>query len=230
MKKISVMFTDVRNRKAMVVLVALTVISLFFIPFFSTGHAASPFQEVYDAGLTKYVGSPLVQATSVTRDTIIPNIYRHHFSTAQSGRGPMCMSGSEFFVETRDGSSDQLIIFLEGGGVCLSEICMATADPVVTLSGITLGNLMGIGGILNRYDHRNPMADFDVVHVPYCDGVIFMGDIDRLLPYNPLSSEPKMAYQRGLQNLTAAFEVAKKKYLTPRALCWRAQAAEPTAL
>ncbi len=78
-----------------------------------------------------------------------------------------------------------------------------------------LANVVGIGGILNRSMSQNPMANFNVVHIPYCDGSIFTGDTDRPLAYDLLSSTPKMAYQRGLQNLTAAFEVAKQRHPNP---------------
>lgn len=176
----------------------------------------NPYQEVFDAGITKYAGTSLVQPSKVTTDkSYSPPITVHHYSTSTTERGPICMSGSEFFIETRDGSSDQLLMFLEGGGVCLSEICLATPDATLSLRLMTLGNLVGIGGVLNHYDDRNPMADFNVVHIPYCDGTIFMGDIDRPLAYDPMSSTPKMAYQRGLQNLTAGFEVAKQRYPHP---------------
>jgi len=216
MKKIVVRFKNVLARNVILVLVALTIIlALSGQCNLSICYAASPYQEVYDAGITKYVGTSLVQPTSVTTDWYLPPIQTHHFSTSTPGRGPLCMSGSEFFVETRDGSSNDLLIFLEGGGVCLSEICLATPDATLSLSLMTVGNLVGIGGVLNHYDNRNPMANFDVVHIPYCDGTIFMGDADRPLAYNMFSSKLKMAYQRGLQNLTAAFEVAKKKYPHP---------------
>jgi hypothetical protein len=126
------------------------------------------------------------------------------------------MRGSEFFIETRDGSSGQLLIFLEGGGVCLNEICCATTEPILNLKIMTLGHIIGTGGILDCHNSRNPMADFDMVHIPYCDGSIFMGDVDRVLSdgrsYNGTKDK---AYQRGLQNLTAGFEVAKYKYPNP---------------
>lgn len=202
------------NRRFILKLAFAFLVGSWVLSGLARCYAESPFQEIYDAGLTKYVGTFIVQPTSVTKDKLT-GISTHHFSTAQSERGPMCMSGSEFFVETRDGFSDQLLIFLEGGGVCLSEICQATAYAVLSLKNITYANLVGVGGVLNRYDLRNPMAHFDVVHVPYCDGTIFMGDVDRPLAYDLFSSEPKMAYQRGLQNLTAAFEVAKRKYPNP---------------
>ncbi len=75
-----------------------------------------------------------------------------------------------------------------------------------------------MGGILNHSDSRNPMANYNVVHIPYCDGALFSGDVDRVLSYNGTADfvmQPAMAYQRGLQNLTAGFEVAKMKYPNP---------------
>lgn len=177
--------------------------------------STNPYQEIIDGGILKYVGTSLVQPSSSGPDSLFPTIDVFRFSKDRPGRGPLCMSGSEFFVETRDGSSNQLLMFLEGGGVCLSEICIATPDPTISLRLMTAGNLLGIGGVLDYYDSHNPLKDFNVVHIPYCDGAIFTGDADRPLAYDMLSSTPKMAYQRGLQNLTAAFEVAKQKYPNP---------------
>ena len=234
MGKLLVWFKRVLNQHAVPALVAVTIIFAFTGCFqdnssdlsnalltnsqsSQSGQSSeSPYQEIFDAGITKYVGTSMVQPSSVTTDKLYsPPITVYHYSTSNTERGPICMSGSEFFIETRDGSSDQLLIFLEGGGVCLSEICFATPDATLSLRLMTLGNLVGIGGVLNHCDDRNPMADFNVVHIPYCDGTIFMGDIDRPMAYDMLSSKPKMAYQRGLQNLTAGFEVAKQRYPHP---------------
>lgn len=175
----------------------------------------SPYQEVYAAGLTKYSGTALVQPSSVTTDAPFPSVRVHHFTASRSKRGPLCMSGSEFYVETRDGSSDELLVFLEEGGLCLSEICMATADATLSLRTQMLSGFLGVGGVLGSRDRENPLAESNVVHVPSCDGSMFMGDVDRELAVNGAQS---MAYQRGLQNLTAAFEVAKSTYPNPSRL------------
>lgn len=175
----------------------------------------SPYQEVYAAGLTKYAGTALVQPSSVTASAPFPSVRVHHFTASRSKRGPLCMSGSEFYVETRNGSSDELLVFLEEGGLCLSEVCMAAADATQSLRALMLRNSLGVGGVLNSLDHENPLAESNVVHVPSCDGTMFMGDVDRELAVNGLKS---MAFQRGLQNLTAAFEVAKSTYPNPSRL------------
>jgi hypothetical protein len=180
------------------------------------GTPPSPYQEIYEAGLTRYVGTPEVQPSSVTTGGYV-RIDVHHFESEVNGRrGPVCMRGHEFFTETREGESDELLIFLEMGGVCLNEICGATADPTLNLRTFTTGDLIGLGGILDRTDDDNPLADADVVHIPYCDGSIFMGDVDRpLSDGNAWNGTNDQAFQRGLLNLTASLEVSKREFPSP---------------
>jgi hypothetical protein len=79
---------------------------------------------------------------------------------------------------------------------------------------VRAGELVQTGGILNEGEAQNPLANWSVVHVPYCDGSLFVGDIDRTLPDDDGREAP--ALQRGLLNLTAALEVAKKVFPHPR--------------
>lgn len=180
------------------------------------GGTTSPYQEVYDAGLTRYVGTPEVQPASVDDAWLYAGVEVNRYSTDPAQGGPLCMRGDEYFVETREGDSDALVIYLQAGGVCTTEVCAATVTPSLNLRLLTTGDLIGLGGILDKSDSRNPFADWDLVHVPYCDGSIFMGDIDRVLSDGDDSNGTRdMAYQRGLQNLTAAFEAAKVRFPNP---------------
>lgn len=181
----------------------------------TTPVTANPFQDFFDQGLTRYAGTPVVTPTSATHSALFPNIDVHKF--ANPGRGPICMRGGDFFVETREGPSDDLMIFLEGGGVCLDEVCAVTATPLLSLRAMAAGDLVGIGGLLDKSDANNPVADYDLVHTPYCDGSIFLGDVDReLSDGNDLNGTHDMAYQRGLLNLTATMEVAHRTFPSPR--------------
>lgn len=173
------------------------------------------YEEVFEQGLTRYVGSRQVQETNVTTSGIgAKAIDVHHFSG--DDRGPMCMFGGDFFVETREGSSDTLMIFLQGGGVCLTEICAATPSPILSLRLFNLAGVLGIGGLLDPRNDDNPVKDFDVVNAPYCDGSLFAGDVDRVLSDgNPDNGTQDQAYQRGLQNLTATLETAKRYFPNP---------------
>ena len=173
------------------------------------------YEALFEQGMAKYAGTTQVEATHTTRFGLGMNaIEVHHFSG--DDRGPICMYGDEFFVESRYGTSDTLMIFLQGGGVCLNEICAATPVPILSLRTFRLASLLGIGGLLNFNDPQNPVRSFDVVNAPYCDGSLFAGDVDRpLSDGNPDNGDMDAAYQRGLQNLTATLEVAAHKFPSP---------------
>jgi len=64
------------------------------------------------------------------------------------------------------------VIFLEGGGACWADFCSAFEET----------NSLPPVGILNPSLEANPVADWDVVYFPYCDGSLFAGDVDRELP------------------------------------------------
>jgi len=54
--------------------------------------------------------------------------------------------------------------------------------------------------------------------LPYCDGSLFAGDVDRVLPSSVVGDgDPgsSMGYQRGLQNLTAALDIAATDFPNP---------------
>jgi len=166
----------------------------------------SPYQEVYDQGLTRYVGDPALDPVRVRDPIGYSDLLVHDFSSENGG--PVCMVGDDYFVETREGESDELLIFLQPGGVCLDEVCIATSTPTINLRLLTAGNLVALGGVLNRHAPDNPFADFDVVNLPYCDGSIFTGDVER-------DVDGEHVVQRGLQNLTAGIQVAKGRFPNP---------------
>ena len=68
-----------------------------------------PFQELYDQGVDRYLGV----FTPTASETLEGAITRHSFGT---GDGPLCFKGEEFSMYTRDGVSEELMIFLMGGG------------------------------------------------------------------------------------------------------------------
>ncbi len=168
----------------------------------------SAFQELYDQGLDRFVGefSPANDPEPV--DGI--RTYRFDVPSDLSAepRGPLCLRGTEYTIDTREGSADELVIFLQGGGACWDEFCSAFEET----------NSLPERGILNPGFAGNPVADWDVVYLPYCDGSLFAGDVDRVLPNSILSEggpDESMGYQRGLQNLTAALDISKASFPDP---------------
>ncbi len=154
----------------------------------------SPFQELYDQGVDRYLGT-----FSPTSSEVVESGLTIH--TFQGIDGPLCFTGNEFSMSTRDGSSNELMIFLQGGGACGPENC----DAVEVTSNIPPL------GVLNAADTENPAATFNVGYVPYCDGSLFTGDRDVDSDGDGVNDR----FFRGVQNLSASLDVIVRTYPSP---------------
>lgn len=155
---------------------------------------AAPFQELYDQGIDRYLGVFTPTSSSVTS----PGVTQHVFTGIDA---PICFTGNQFSMFTRNGSSNNLLIFLQGGGFCSPFACGAveTGIPLIPF------------GILSPNDPQNPVADYNVGYVPYCDGSSMMGD-------NEVDSDGDGVndrFFRGLQNLSASLDVIAQNYPAP---------------
>lgn len=155
---------------------------------------AKPFDELYEQGIDKYLGV----FTPSSSSPILGGAVSHRFAGTD---GPLCFTGGEFGMLTRDGTRDQLMIFLQGGGVCGPNACDAVENAPEMIPPI---------GILNRQDSDNPARDFDVGYLPYCDGSVFAGDRD----HDGSDGMPGHRF-RGLQNLSASLDVIADTYPAP---------------
>ena len=153
-----------------------------------------PFQELYDQGVDRYLG----EFTPMTSQLMGAGVTEHRFG---GGSGPLCFTGNEFSMSTRDGASEELLIFLQGGGACGPTNCAAAAV------GLPLFN----AGILSTDNTINPAADFDLGYVPYCDGTMFTGDRD-------VDSDGDGSidrFFRGIQNISASLDLIASTYPAP---------------
>lgn len=117
--------------------------------------------------------------------------------------GPTCMYGSPFRVSVRDVGAEDLLIYLQGGGACWSDLCAANEDASMGVQPI---------GWTDADPDRNPtLSQMNVVFVAYCDGSVFSGD-------NLIRDESGKVVRRhrGLANLSAALDVARSRFPHPR--------------
>lgn len=154
-----------------------------------------PFAELYEQGLLRHLGSWTPSQMTQARNGGLLHWFR-------GDDGPRCFTGEDFFVATRDGRSDDLMIFLQGGGACGPNDCGATESWPAIIPGF---------GILNPSDETNPAAEFDVGYVPYCDGSLFTGDAEYDLDGDGTIDRSF----RGLMNLSAALDVIAARYPSP---------------
>tara|TARA_R110002110_G_scaffold205066_1_gene416644 strand:+ start:37356 stop:38486 length:1131 start_codon:yes stop_codon:yes gene_type:complete len=166
--------------------------------------AATPFQEIYDQGVIRYLGEYTPMLSEADGD-----IVNHSFG---AGDGPLCLNGSEYSMATRDAGAEELVIFLEGGGACWSEFCAATTE-------VTPG--MPSAGLLDPTRANNPVKDWNVAYVPYCDGGIHGSDKDTDTDGDGQAD----LLQRGLHNLSAALDVAVATFPAPTRILLTGQSA-----
>lgn len=150
-----------------------------------------------ELGINEFLCEARISETEVDEAR---NVTTYTFDTES---GPLCLRGEAFRMSTRDSGSEDLIIFLQGGGACWSEFCLAvTRAP----SGVPNANL------LNPTLEANPLADWNVVYLPYCDGSLFSGNND----LDDDGDGESDRFHRGLQNLSASLDIARREFPSPR--------------
>jgi len=158
----------------------------------------TPERIAYDQGITRYLGAT---PPSAVLPGTVAGVTTFEFDPAD---GPMCMRGGVFRASVREAAaSEDLLIFLQGGGACWSAFCLAvTAAP----PGVPPGDL------LRPERPENPYDGWDVLYVPYCDGSLFAGD-------NEIDEDGDGTPDRlhhGLANLSAALSAGWERFPRPR--------------
>ena len=159
------------------------------------GFSASAVAELTATHVDKYVGKASLADTTTNSDG--DTVYNFN-----PNDGPICFKGAQYHAVTHDAGSDNLLIFLQGGGACWETLCQATD---------TAGTNITKGGILNEDASNNSVGGWNIVYAPYCDGSVFSGDNDMMSPDGTTAW-----HFHGLANLSAVIDVAKKAFPHPK--------------
>ncbi len=112
----------------------------------------------YDSGLPPFVanGQPISAPDKTWTWVPFPDSY--------------CRDGSNAGVAVNfNGSKDDVMIFLEGGGACFDGLsCLANPSTAKQKPGADTG-------VFDRGNAKNPVKDFNFVYVPYCTGDVHAG-------------------------------------------------------
>lgn len=148
-----------------------------------------------ELGVTTYLGETRAVASETVEGVTT--------TTFDEASGPVCMRGEPFRMATREGASDDLLVFLQGGGACWSAFCFAVTQAPAGMPGVD---------ILRTDLPENPVADWDVAYLPYCDGSLFAGDAE----VDEDGDGATDRWHRGLANLSAGLDVAKAQFARPK--------------
>ncbi len=149
------------------------------------------------AGADEFLGvAEIMSETTVEDETAI---------TFEPSSGPICVTGTPFTTHIRDKGSEDLIIYLQGGGACWTGFPLCTLEAEQVLLPLAY---------MDDAIADNPFRDWNVLYVPYCDGSVFSGN-NEVDDSDPTFPDGKR-YHHGRQNFSAALDVALERLTTPK--------------
>jgi len=160
--------------------------------------------ELEDASVNKYVG----EFTPVAAMPVGEGWIKHTFDP-EGGNGPICIAGTAFSAFTKARNPANVLIMLQGGGACWQDfyncnvLSEAQEPPPPQV------------GIWDDTSGLNPIDNWSVVYMPYCDGSVFSGDNDVFDPaFGVAIGVPAtvVRFHRGLRNVTAGIDLAKSMF------------------
>ena len=128
------------------------------------------------------------------------------YSYDVSRQDAICLFGTQYQVNVHHGTSNKVMLYLEGGGACWEYLTCASGAAKPTANGAQ-GD-----GILNFTRADNPFADWNIVYAPYCDGSVFSGN--NIIDYTSGTSTLH-TFHHGIQNLSAAVALLKQQFPNP---------------
>ena len=133
----------------------------------------------------------------------------------------VCSSGTPFQFYVKDSpSSDELLIFFNGGGACwFGEACDLASQPNIhsPFADMPQNNPASMKGIFDFSNSENPFAEFDMVYLPYCTGDVHLGAGPTEYRYkNPAGDEVEVtAFHNGYENSTTVLKWSYEKFPAP---------------
>lgn len=174
-------------------------------------------QELIQSGVTKYVGE-FAPAFSID---VGQGWTKHTFDPGLDD-GPICVTGSPYSVFTKAQNPKKLLIMLQGGGACWQNfyncnLFSEAQEPPPPPVGIWSESVDTGAEVI-----PNPIGDWSIVYMPYCDGSVFSGDNAVVDPVFqafieatfglPPGTGPQIRFHRGLRNVTAGIDVARSMF------------------
>ena len=139
--------------------------------------------------------------------------------TLSQSDGAACLDGSPPVLFIDDGvgaNADKFLVFINGGGTCVSSTVSASLASCKTRSTSELGSSTSYGatldvddaGYLSTLQAVNPnFYDWTKVLVQYCDGFFSISD-----KVDPIEVDGTELYFRGMDNMKESFKYLEDNY------------------
>lgn len=114
----------------------------------------------------------------------------------------ICLYGADysFFVHPPEQATNKLMVYFQGGGACWDGLSCGTVGGFASQYDVTSDELDWYqNGYFNFENPDNPVADYNIVFVPYCTGDVHTGD-------NVMTFDVPLEAESDLETVTANFK------------------------
>jgi len=125
-----------------------------------------------------------------------------------------CSWDTPFHFFARDGASDNLLIFFQGGGACWDAASCSGTRYLREAYGIDQPPQRE--GILDMDNPENPFFDYDILYIPTCTGDVFTGNT--VNTYTTDDGQNFTIYHRGFVDAQVALEWAYEQFAAPESV------------
>ncbi len=104
------------------------------------------------------------------------------WSEVLPGGDTICSRGTPYRFYVAGGSAEKIVIDFQGGGACWDEFTCSIAGAIFSEAATPLSTVVGaldagyIGGLYAAENEEHPLADWSLVHLPYCTGDVHWGN------------------------------------------------------
>ena len=160
--------------------------------------------------LASPIGTPVGPGTSLT--ALDPG-----WTALSPGGETSCALDTPYSFWVRPGSSEELLIFLQGGGYCDSAENCSFGSPTYD-SAVTEGDSPTVHpeGIFDFANAENPFLDYSMVFVPYCTGDGHMGN--NIQVYEANDGTELQVNHRGFVNASSALDWVYGNFEQPESI------------
>jgi hypothetical protein len=136
-----------------------------------------------------------------------------------------CARGGRFAFWTRQGTTEELVVYFQGGGGCWDYQTCRPGSTWFKDAVSDADDPTGEAGILDPDDPRNPFRRASMVYVPSCTGDVYVGDHDQTYrsaagdqTYRSAAGDQVTIRHRGHVNAAAALRWTYQHLRGPRSV------------
>jgi hypothetical protein len=136
------------------------------------------------------------------------------------GDSCQCSDGSDYWIYTKKGNSNNLIIHFQGGGACWNDATCTSPLVINPNTGFYFPKInewlfkaVFSHGMLKNDLDENPLKDWNIVYIPYCTGDLHIGNTEN--KYTDQDGNDIMVKHYGRINVRNALNWARNNINDP---------------